>query len=259
MKTHELSLPLEYNVMPQYFDTHNIGDDTEAKNAVIENLLRNHNVHNVLDVTCGTGSQVFYLAERGYNVVGADFSPELIKIAKQKAIAQHRDITFLDADMRSINAGHFDAVISIFNAIGHLSKEDFAQAVHAMYSNLYNHGIVLFDIFNLQAITEETVQRLSMDFTKTVGETSIRNQQSSTLDATKGLLTSYDHYTITTPGKAEEKIDHHFTLQIYTATEIEDILQQQGFYNIQHYSLDGSAFDPNTTLNMLTLAHKKEK
>ncbi len=83
--TKKLGLPIEYKKLPQYFDAHNIGEDTEAKNAVLEKLLKKHKVASVLDLTCGTGSQVFFLTKRGYQVVGSDFSPALLKIARDKA------------------------------------------------------------------------------------------------------------------------------------------------------------------------------
>nr|WP_106331215.1 class I SAM-dependent methyltransferase [Legionella pneumophila] len=79
---HKLGLPLEYQKMPEYFDAHNINEETETKNALIEKLLRKQNVKSVLDMTCGTGSQVFYLAKRGYDVVGSDFSPSLLAIVR---------------------------------------------------------------------------------------------------------------------------------------------------------------------------------
>ncbi|HCU6011404.1 TPA: hypothetical protein OUZ74_000276 [Legionella pneumophila] len=57
-KEHKLGLPLEYQQMPEYFDAHNISEQTEAKNALIEKLLKDQKVKTVLDMTCGTGSQV---------------------------------------------------------------------------------------------------------------------------------------------------------------------------------------------------------
>jgi ubiquinone/menaquinone biosynthesis C-methylase UbiE len=80
----KLGLPFEYQQMPEYFDAHNINEQTEVKNALIEKLLREQKVKTVLDMTCGTGSQVFYLAERGYEVTGSDFSPALIEQARMK-------------------------------------------------------------------------------------------------------------------------------------------------------------------------------
>lgn len=35
-KEHKLGLPLEYQQMPEYFDAHNISEQTEAKNALLE-------------------------------------------------------------------------------------------------------------------------------------------------------------------------------------------------------------------------------
>jgi len=68
-------------------------------------------------MTCGTGSQVFYLAVRGYEVVGSDFSPALLDRARSKAKEMNRNIIFIDGDIRKVNAGKFDAVITIFNAM----------------------------------------------------------------------------------------------------------------------------------------------
>lgn len=58
-----LGLPIEYKKSPKYFDAHNISDDTDTKNSVIEKLLRKQKVDTVLDLTCVTGSQVFFLTK----------------------------------------------------------------------------------------------------------------------------------------------------------------------------------------------------
>ncbi len=57
----KLGLPLEYNKLSEFFDAWNVNDDTEDKNAVIENILKGQRIKSVLDMTCGTGSQVFFL------------------------------------------------------------------------------------------------------------------------------------------------------------------------------------------------------
>jgi ubiquinone/menaquinone biosynthesis C-methylase UbiE len=61
MAANKLGLPLEYQRFPEYFDAHNIGDDTEEKNSAIEKLLKKHNVKTVLDLTCGTGSHLMII------------------------------------------------------------------------------------------------------------------------------------------------------------------------------------------------------
>ena len=152
MNKTKLGLPLEYSELSEYFDVHNVGDDTDAKNEVIQKLLRKYNVRTVLDFTCGTGSQVFFLTKFGFRVTGADFSPKLLDIARKKAKKDNFDISFIDGDMRTLQAGKFDSVITIFNAIGHLTKYDFEKAIRNICKNLKPGGIYVFDIFNLEAM-----------------------------------------------------------------------------------------------------------
>jgi ubiquinone/menaquinone biosynthesis C-methylase UbiE len=65
-------LPPEYQEIPEYFDAWNINGYTETKNATIASLLQKHKVKSVLDMSYGTGSQVFYLKDKGYDLVGSD-------------------------------------------------------------------------------------------------------------------------------------------------------------------------------------------
>src|SRR3990167_10332497 len=160
---HTLGLPFEYQQKPEYFDAHNVNASTESKNAFIEKLLKAQNVKTVLDMTCGTGSQVFYLAKRGYEVTGSDFSPGLLERARKKAAAEGLDLTFVDGDMRNLKVGQFDAVITIFNAIGHLTQPDFEKTLQNIRANLKDGGVYIFDIFNLQAITDDNIADFAVD------------------------------------------------------------------------------------------------
>jgi 2-polyprenyl-3-methyl-5-hydroxy-6-metoxy-1,4-benzoquinol methylase len=125
IKTENLGLPIEYQKLPRFFDSHNIGEDTDEKNSVIEQLLKEQGAKTVYDMTCGTGSQVFYLAERGYDVRGSDLCSDLIDQAIEKSNKRKLTLSLDVADIRVAHKGKFDAVISIFSAIGHLSRSDF--------------------------------------------------------------------------------------------------------------------------------------
>ena len=76
----KLGLPLEYSKLHEYYDVL-CASASDPKNRLIEKILRKHKVKTVLDLTCGTGSQVFWLAKHGYKVTGADFSPALLKLS----------------------------------------------------------------------------------------------------------------------------------------------------------------------------------
>lgn len=253
---HKLGLPLEYQQMPEYFDAHNVSEETETKNAVIEKLLKEQMVNTVLDMTCGTGSQVFYLAERGYKVVGSDFSHSLLEIARHKADKLGKNITFIDGDMRELRVGQFDAVITMFNAIGHLTKADFEKALQNIHANLKDGGVYIFDIFNLQAITDNIIDDFKMDIENVVNGVKIRNVQHSEIDRKNGLLTSHDHYTIFKNNSEPEIHTNSFSLQIYTAEELQAMLARNGFETIHQYDLKGNDFIADISLNILIVARK---
>lgn len=256
MKKTKLGLPLEYQKRPEYFDAHNVNEDTAAKNAVIEGLLRKYKVKSVLDLTCGTGSQVFFLAERGYDVTGADFSPALLVQARNRALRERVNVNFIEGDMRTLKVGQFDAVITIFNAVGHLTKTGFEKAMRNIHSNLKDRGLYVFDILNLDAMTDQTVASLAMCVQKEVHGTKIYTIQCSTVDRANGFLTSYDHYVLQKNAEKPESFNHKFSLQIYTAKELREMLVKNGFEVLGQYDLDGTEFVEKKTLNILTVARK---
>jgi ubiquinone/menaquinone biosynthesis C-methylase UbiE len=55
-----------------------------AVNKNIEKTLKQAKAKTVLDLTCGTGSQVFWLNKRGFEVTGADINSKMLRVAKIK-------------------------------------------------------------------------------------------------------------------------------------------------------------------------------
>ena len=256
IKTSELGLPLEYKKLPEFFDAHNISDDTISTNIVIEKLLNEQNVKSVLDFTCGTGSQVFFLKKTGYDIVGVDFCPALLKIARNKALQKNLSINFIDGDMRSSKIGKYDAVITIFNAIGHLSKNDFQNTLKNIYNNLNDGGVYVFDIFNLEAMNDDFVNDLAMNYTKFIDDCQLHHIQHSTINRIEGLLTSFDTYNIQKNNNKTKTLTNTFSLQIYSSKELGELLTKNGFKTLGQYSLDKSKFVEEKSINILTVAKK---
>ena len=81
---HHSAKPSHYNKEAKHYDKFNEINLTLI-NHTIEKILKKYKVKSVFDLTCGTGSQVFWLAKRGYEVVGSDINLKMLKIAKNKA------------------------------------------------------------------------------------------------------------------------------------------------------------------------------
>lgn len=67
----------------------------------------------ILDAGCGTGSLSLLLTEMGHDAMGIDFSPEMVRVAGQKAEALGMPARFavMDASAPVFPAQSFDAVI----------------------------------------------------------------------------------------------------------------------------------------------------
>ena len=65
----------------------------------------------VADLGCGTGTLSLLLAGEGYAVDGVDFSPEMIRLARQKAADGQVTFTEGDADDPPFEPGAYDVVL----------------------------------------------------------------------------------------------------------------------------------------------------
>jgi 2-polyprenyl-3-methyl-5-hydroxy-6-metoxy-1,4-benzoquinol methylase len=101
-------------------------DRTESEINRALNMLRPAEGARVLDLACGAGRHSLELRRRGFEVVGADISPELLEIARRDAEEQGLDAEFVEADLRELDFdAEFDVVLSLNDgAIGYFETEE---------------------------------------------------------------------------------------------------------------------------------------
>ncbi len=198
----------------------------------------------------------FTLAKRGFEIIGSDLSFKLLEIARKKAEEEKLNLKFIDGDIINLQAGKFDAVITMFNAIRHLKKSDFEKAIKNVNGNLKNDGIYIFDIFNFDAMNDENIAKLACFSHKKIDETQIITAQFSTLDKKSKILTSYNNYSSQKNIEKPKFFKHKFSLQIYNINEIEKMLAKNGFEIAEKLAIDGSKFIKEESLQMLIVARK---
>ena len=80
-------------------------------------------VNEILDVSCGIGTQAIGLANLGYNLIASDISAQAVERAKTEARRWDVNIDFSVSDMSKAFSHHqrqFDLIISCDNSIPHL-------------------------------------------------------------------------------------------------------------------------------------------
>lgn len=252
---HTTAKPSHYNKEADTYDTFN-EKNSVVINAILDKTFQKHKVRSILDLSCGTGSQVFWLSRCGYEVVGVDINAKMLKIAREKARKQNQKLKFIKGDMRSTQQGVFDAVVTIFNSVGHLTKKDFLKTMENVYDNLNEAGLYVFDIFNLDYLQRDNnITKLTIDWQKRVGERIVREIQYSTIDD-DGILASYDFYFEKKDGAKPKTSTAVQTLQVYSADQLREMLNASGFKVLSQCDIDGSRFYHAKSERILTVAKK---
>ena len=255
--SHESSKASHYDHSAEDYDAFN-EENSKQTNQTVENILKKYSVKTVLDLTCGTGSQVFWLHKKGYEVTGSDINRNMLKVAKRKAEAEDLDIPFHEGDMRTSQYGQFDAVITIYHAIGHLSKDDFEKAMANIHKNLKAGGIYIFDIFNLSYLMEgHNISKLTLDQKAIHGNVQSRDIQYSTINA-NGVLASFTTTFIQEGSCAPRRLMCSQTMQVYNVNQLQDMLQRNGFEVLGACAIDGSEFSETQSERIVMIARKPE-
>lgn len=182
----------------------------------------------------------------------------MLDIARGKAKNKNLDIQFQQGDMRYTQAGKFDAALTIFNAVGHLTRADFELSMRNIHNNLTDNGLYIFDIFNLSyLLKDDNITKLTMDILKKENGRVAREIQYSTISES-GVLASYDVLLYEKVGNAEANTaTASQTLQVYTATMLKDMLHTSGFSTLEQLDITGTPLDEYNSERILTIARKK--
>ncbi len=101
----------------------------------------------VLDLGCGTGTLTELLYHKGYDMIGVDFSQEMLNIALDKKEKSGSDILYLCQDMRELDLySTVGTVISACDSVNYLLEEEEVIETFRLVNNyLYPGGVFIFD------------------------------------------------------------------------------------------------------------------
>jgi len=111
----------------------------------------------VLEMNCGTGEDAVHLAMRGVRVVATDISPEMVRVASEKAAARGMSDLVETAqlaweDLDSLPEASFDGVLSDFGGLN--CVRDFTSVATALAKRLKPGSPVLLCVMGPVAIWE---------------------------------------------------------------------------------------------------------
>ena len=106
-------------------------------------------VRTVLDLACGTGAMTCLLAERGYEMIAVDGSPDMLAAAREKAAGLRGEPpVFLNQDMQMLDLyGTVDAAVCCLDSLNYLtSPRDVQKTFQRLHLFISPGGLLVFDV-----------------------------------------------------------------------------------------------------------------
>lgn len=123
-------------------------------------ILREYGIEDglLLELGCGTGSLTECMAGYGYDMIGVDYSIEMLELAWKKKEKSGHDILYLNQDMREFELyGTVRAVISVCDSVNYILEDGGLTEVFRLVNNYLDPGgIFLFD-FNTEYKYQEVL------------------------------------------------------------------------------------------------------
>ncbi|WP_233185657.1 bifunctional 2-polyprenyl-6-hydroxyphenol methylase/3-demethylubiquinol 3-O-methyltransferase UbiG [Thermotoga sp. SG1] len=182
----------------------------------------------VLDVACGEGTFAVEIAKQGFEVVGIDLSPEMLKFAVERTERENVPVVFLEMDMKNLNfQEEFDIVTCWFDSLNYLlDYDDLKKTFKGVWNALKPGGYFLFDmntIYGLFMASQEGPVYIQQD------SSNVFEVQDIEFDLEDSIATFYVTVFERKEGNFWERFDEIHRERGYKIKEIASALREAGF------------------------------
>ncbi len=201
-----------------FYETDLTDERSEAEVAGLVQLLALDRPMRILDLACGHGRHANRLAALGHAVTGIDITLGFLELARRQAAEMGVQVDYRQGDMRDLEfVAEFDRVVLLFTAFGYFDDAANVQVVEKIARALRPGGLFAFDIPN-------------RDVTLTV----LRPYHVQEKEG--NLMIDRSSFDMLTGRWTNERIvirdgvrkDKPFSIRVYNATEIRDLLTGAG-------------------------------
>lgn len=184
----------------------------------------------ILDLGCGTGTLTNKMAQHGYDMIGVDFSEDMLMEAQSKSYElECARPMFLKQSMHDLDLfGTVDACISSLDCINYITDKNKLQKTFEKVDNFLNpDGVFIFDINTakkLKNLDGQTYVREN-DHAFCVWQASFENE-----------LCTYNFDIFVNKNDKYERYCEEHTERAYEIMYIKNLLENAGFYDVLCYN-----------------------
>lgn len=212
-----------YNKFAEIYDSLMTDVPYDKIAEIIDKKIKENNISNniILDLACGTGTLTEKLLKKGYDLIGADASAEMLNVAREKC----SDVLFLNQSMTDFELyGTVGAIVCCLDSVNYLTDPDALNDMMNLCNNyLEPDGLLIFDIntaYKFENILSDNVYTFENDDVFYVWENDYSEEEK--------LCDFYLTFFVK-EGELYSRFDEVHTERAYTEDEIENALAENGF------------------------------
>ncbi len=113
---------------------------------ILDKELTKNTSLDILELSCGTGLDAVFMAQKGHKVLATDISGEMIRKAEENTGKREIDLSFRVMDIRDIGdvEGTYDLIFSNFGGLNCLDKNELQNALKLAQEKLKDDGKLIF-------------------------------------------------------------------------------------------------------------------
>jgi SAM-dependent methyltransferase len=229
----------------------------------IEQQLTDSGARRILDTACGTGMHAIALAQRGYDVTGADLSAGMIERAadaKENAAAGGVQVRFVVAgfgELATEVGDGFDAVLCLGNSLPHvLTADGLHTALTDFAAVLRPGGLLLIQNRNFNAVMAARARWMPLQVYREGGREWLFMRF---YDFNPDGTLTFNVITLRRDeaGGWTQQMEAT-TLRPLLQAELTEAIAAAGFSDVVCYGdMNGAPFDPETSGNLIVAAKSR--
>jgi SAM-dependent methyltransferase len=200
-------------------------------------------VRRVLDLGCGTGGHAVLLADRGFEIVGVDRSPDMLRVARDRSPAARFEL----GEIGAVDLGEtFDAVLMMFAVLGyHATNAEVSEALSAARRHLRPGGLFFADVWYGPAVLSQRPSERVRVIGKADGQQIIRSAASE-LDERRHVCTVRYHVWHLDAGRLMADTREEHRMRFFFPLELELLLSHAGLELLRIGGFPDLAEEPST-------------